>query len=218
MGLEKEASFEGNMKPDKLIQIADSLFAIAQNGLHYTVNPFDKERYLQIKKIAAVIMAEKSTFNCDKIINLFSTETGYVTPKLDVRGAVFKDDKILLVKEREDECWALPGGWVDVNESPSEAIRREIVEESGYETQVIKLMALFDKNKHPHPPQLPHTYKLFFICELLGGAKKTSIETSEVNFFAKDQLPNLSLNRVISTQIERAFDHQHDLSLPTDFD
>lgn len=203
---------------DKLIQIADSLFAIAQNGLLFTKDPFDKERYLQIKKIAALILAEKSTLTPDIIIDLFSCEKGYATPKVDVRGAVFKDNKILLVKERSDQLWTLPGGWIDINESPSEAVCKEILEESGFETKAIKLMALFDKNKHPHPPQLPHTYKIFFICELIGGEKRSSIETSEVEFFEKDKLPNLSLNRVISAQIERAFEHMHDINLPTDFD
>ena len=123
-----------------------------------------------------------------------------------------------MVKERTDNLWSLPGGWIDINESPSEAVVREIHEESGFLTRAIKLMALFDKHKHPHPPQLPHTYKLFFICELLGGEKKTSIETSEVDFFAKDKLPNLSLSRVVNAQIGRAFVHKYDLNLPTDFD
>ncbi len=203
---------------DKLVEIANSLFAIAQNGLLFTKDAFDKERYLQIQKIAASILVEKSSFTFDKIIDLFNCEKGYATPKLDVRGAVFKGDKILLVKERSDQLWTLPGGWVDVNESPSEAVCKEIYEESGFKTKAIKLMALFDKNKHPHPIQLPHTYKIFFICELVGGEKKASIETSEIEFFEKDQLPNLSLNRVVKSQIDRAFEHKQNMKLPTDFD
>lgn len=203
---------------DKLVEIANSLFAIAQNGLFFTKDAFDKERYLQIQKIAASILVEKSSFSFDKIIDLFNCEKGYATPKLDVRGAVFKGDKILLVKERSDQLWTLPGGWVDVNESPSEAVCKEIYEESGFKTKAIKLMALFDKNKHPHPIQLPHTYKIFFICELIGGEKKANIETSEIEFFEKDQLPNLSLNRVVKSQIDRAFEHKQNMKLPTDFD
>lgn len=203
---------------NKLVEIANSLFAIAQNGLLFTKDAFDKERYLQIQKIAASILVEKSSFTFDKIIDLFNCEKGYATPKLDVRGAVFQDDKILLVKERSDQLWTLPGGWVDVNESPSEAVCKEIYEESGFKTKAIKLMALFDKNKHPHPIQLPHTYKIFFICKLVGGEKKASIETSEIEFFEKDQLPNLSLNRVVKSQIDRAFEHKQNMKLPTDFD
>lgn len=203
---------------DKVVEIADSLFAIAQNGLLFTKDIFDKERYLQIQNIAASILAEKSNLNLNQIIDLYSCEKGYATPKLDVRGAVFKDNKILLVKERSDQLWTLPGGWIDINESPSEAVCKEIFEESGFKTKAIKLMALFDKNKHPHPTQLPHTYKLFFICELIGGSMMAGIETSEVAFFEKDNLPDLSLKRVIAPQIKRAFEHQQDMTLPTDFD
>ncbi len=203
---------------DKLVGIADSLFAIAQNGLLFTQDVFDRERYLQVQKIAAAMLAEKSNLTPDKIMDLFSCEKGYATPKLDVRGAVFKDNKILLVKERSDQLWTLPGGWIDINESPSEAVCKEIFEESGFKTKAVKLMALFDKNKHAHPAQLPHTYKVFFICELIGGKKTASIETSEIEFFEKDSLPDLSLNRVIKTQIERAFVHKEDMTLPTDFD
>ncbi|MFA5960832.1 MAG: NUDIX hydrolase [Tatlockia sp.] len=203
---------------DKLAGLADSLFAIAQNGLLFTKDPFDKERYQQIQKIAASILADKSAWSTDKILNLFCNEKGYATPKLDVRGAVFQGDRILLVKERSDNLWTLPGGWVDMNESPSEAICKEIVEESGFITRAIKLMAVWDMHKHAHPSQLPHTYKLFFICALLGGEKRTSIETSEIDFFEKDNLPELSLRRVIKPQIERAFEHKQNMQLPTDFD
>ena len=209
--------YQGTMM-DKLVRIADSLFAIAQNGLHFTQDVFDRERYIQIQKIAASILAEKSHLDFDKIIDLFREESGYATPKVDVRGAVFKDNKILLVKERSDERWSLPGGWVDINDSPSEAVCKEIFEESGFETKAIKLIALFDNNKHPHPPQLRHIYKSFFICELIGGKKTPSIETSAVDFFERDKLPELSLIRVLKSQIERAFEHKQDMTLPTDFD
>lgn len=203
---------------DKLIEMANSLFAIAQNGLLFSKDVFDKERYYQIQKIAASILAEKSNLNFDQIIDLFSCEKGYATPKLDVRGAIFKENKILLVKERSDNLWSLPGGWVDVNESPSEAVCKEIYEESGFKAKAVKLIALLDKNKHPHPVQLPHTFKALFLCELIGGEKRTSIETSEVEFFEKNNLPDLSLNRVLKSYIERAFEHRANRSLPTDFD
>ncbi|MFI4962895.1 MAG: NUDIX hydrolase [Legionellales bacterium] len=203
---------------DQLVRLAESLFAIAQNGLTYTENVFDIERYHQIQDIAASIMAKKSTLPLDKIKDLFTQATGYATPKLDVRGAVFKDNTILLVKERADSLWTMPGGWVDVGESPSEAVCKEIREESGFEARAIKLMAVYDKYKHPHPQGLPHLYKLFFICEITGGEKKTSIETSDVAFFDKDNIPELSLPRVLSSQIARAFEHKANMSLATDFD
>lgn len=203
---------------DKLLTIADSLFAIAQNGLLFSKDPFDRERYQQIRVLAGSLLAEKSMLNVDKIIDIFSCEKGYATPKVDVRGAVFKDNKILLVKERSDQCWTLPGGWIDVNESPSEAVCREVLEESGFQTRAVKLFALLDKNKHPHPAKLPHIYKIFFICELMGGEKKISIETSDVDFFYKDKLPELSRDRTLQSQIERAYIHKQDMTLPTDFD
>jgi ADP-ribose pyrophosphatase YjhB (NUDIX family) len=203
---------------DKLVGIADSLFAIAQNGLLFSKDVFDKERYVQIQKIAALILAEKTDLSLDKIMDLFLCEKGYATPKVEVRGAVFKGNSILMVKERTDQRWSLPGGWVDVNESPSEAVCKEIFEESGFKTNAVKLMAVFDQNKHSHPPQLPHTYKIFFICELIGGEKTTSIETSEIEFFEKDNLPELSIRRVNKTQVERAFIHKENMTMPTDFD
>lgn len=203
---------------DKLVAIADALFAIAQNGLHFTDDPFDKERYHQIQTIAASILADKSDLSAEKILDLYSLEAGYATPKVDVRGAAFKDNKILLVKESSDGRWSLPGGWVDINETPSEAICKEIFEESGFKAKAIKLMAVYDKYKHTHPIQLPHTYKIFFICDIIGGEKTTSIETTDIDFFAKDNIPELSLQRVAKSQIERAFAHKENMSLPADFD
>lgn len=203
---------------DKLVQIADSLLAIAQTGLFYTKDVFDKERYIKIQKIAAELLAAKSVLNSETILDLFSLEKGYATPKMEVRGAVFQEDKILLVKERCDQLWSLPGGWADVYETPSEAVCKEIFEESGFETKAIKLFAVVDKKKHAHPTQLPHTIKIFFICQLTGGEKKTSIETCDVDFFSRDNLPELSLHRVLPSQIARAFEHKDNMGLPTYFD
>ena len=203
---------------DKLAEIASSLYAIAQNGLLFTQNDFDKQRYQQIQSIATAILADKSNYTTDKITELFNYEKGYITPKVDVRGIVFKDDKILLVKERSDGRWSLPGGWVEINEAPSEAVCKEIYEESGFKTKAVKLMAVYDRNKHGHPHQIPHIYKLFFICEITGGESKTSIETSEVRFFEQNELPELSQNRVVKSQINRAYEHKNNMTLPADFD
>jgi ADP-ribose pyrophosphatase YjhB (NUDIX family) len=141
-----------------------------------------------------------------------------VTPKVDVRGGVFDGDKVLLVRERSDGRWTLPGGWVDVNDAPSEAVVREIFEESGYRAKATKLAMLVDKNKHPHPPSVHHIYKLFFLCELTGGAPRTSNETDGVDFFPVHSLPELSVGRALSSQIERLYEHQLNRGLPTDFD
>ena len=133
-------------------------------------------------------------------------------------GGVFRDDQVLLVRERADGRWTLPGGWVDVNDAPSEAVAREIYEESGYRARAVKLAALIDKNRHPHPPGVHHIYKLFFLCELLGGDARASNETDAVEFFPVRDLPPLSLGRVLASQIERLYEHRLDPSLPTDFD
>jgi ADP-ribose pyrophosphatase YjhB (NUDIX family) len=195
------------------------LMAVAQNGLAYASNPFDVDRYEAIRKIAAAILADHTLADQTRIENLFAQEVGYATPKVDVRGAVFRDQALLLVKERQDGCWTLPGGWADVNESPSEAVVREVFEESGYRTRATKLLAVFDRAKHPHVPLLPfHIYKIFLLCEWLGGEATTSIETEAVDFFREDQLPELSISRITPAQVARLFEHLRRPELPADFD
>jgi ADP-ribose pyrophosphatase YjhB (NUDIX family) len=206
------------MEPQWL-QWAKALQAIAQNGLAYTENPFDRERYEVILEMAAEIMANHSDVDATHIADLFKGQTGYATPKVDVRGVVFHDERILLVRERDDARWTLPGGWADVNESASEAVVREIREESGFETVAVKLLAVYDKSKHPHELIFPfHVYKHFFLCELTGGEPTTGIETSDVGFFAEEVLPDLSLSRVTAAQVARCFEHYRRRDLPTDFD
>jgi len=136
--------------------------AIAQSGLTYCDNEFDKERYVRLREVIAELAAHCSEHQLNDVANIFSLEKGYATPKIDVRSFIIKDDKLLLVKERSDGLWTLPGGWADVNESPSEAVVRETKEETGYDVSPIKLLALWDKLKHDHPPQWPHAYKCFF--------------------------------------------------------
>ncbi len=202
----------------KWLKWASELQAIAQNGLTYSKDIFDLQRFQAVSAISAEMMAEHTQTSYPLITNLFAKESGYATPKLDGRGVVFKDNKILLVKERADDLWSLPGGWIDINESPSAAVVREIREESGFETKAIKLLALLDKQKHDHPPEWPHAYKCFFLCELIGGEAQPSEETSAVEFFDKQALPELSINRVTKAQILRFFEHYLHWEWPTDFD
>lgn len=205
------------MQPDWLKWMTE-LQAIAQNGLAYANNPYDIHRFETIRHISAEIAAQYANLPHQEVIELFAAEISYATPKIDVRGAVFRDNKILLVKERADDLWTLPGGFADVNESPSESCIREIVEESGYETKAVKLLAFYDMRKHDHPRQWPHIYKAVFLCELTGGEAKTSIETSDVSFFAENEIPDLSLPRVTPVQISRFFEHAKHPEWPTDFD
>lgn len=203
------------------LESAQRLQAIAQNGLTYSENPFDIERYQQIQQIAAEMMSAYSDTEPSVALELFKADIGYATPKVDVRAAVFQDNKILLVRERLDAGrWTLPGGWVDVGESPSMAVEREVLEESGYQTRAVKLVALYDRShpRHGHPPFIHHTYKLFFQCELMGGTPIESHETEEATFFAEDAIPELSLTRVVPTQISRLFEHYQHPEWPTDFD
>ncbi|HEY9619739.1 MAG TPA: NUDIX hydrolase [Crinalium sp.] len=202
------------------LQWVQQLQAIAQNGLTYSQNPFDIERFQQVRQIAADMVVAGTEADPQNVLRLFNGEEGYATPKVDVRGAVFWQDKLLLVKEREDGCWTLPGGWVDVGEPPSLAVEREVYEESGYQTQAVKLLAVYDRNhpRHNHPPFLHHVYKLFFQCNLLSGEATASIETEAAKFFAEQDIPELSLTRVVPSQIARLFEHYRDPHLPTDFD
>jgi ADP-ribose pyrophosphatase YjhB (NUDIX family) len=201
-----------------LLEWARKVQAIAQNGLAFTRDPFDRERYTQLTALVAELLSRELAIPVDAARELWAGEHGYATPKVDVRGGVFRDDHVLLVRERSDGRWTLPGGWVDVNDAPSEAVAREIFEESGYRARPVKLAALLDKNRHPHPPGVHHIYKLFFLCELTGGAATASAETDAAEFFPLHALPPLSTGRVLATQIERLYQHYLDPSLPTDFD
>ena len=192
--------------------------AIAHNGLLFTRDSFDRERYTQLQDLANSLIAAELDIPLGKAQALWDKEDGYATPKVDVRGGVFKGDNVLLVRERIDGKWTLPGGWVDVNDAPSEAVAREIFEESGYRARAVKLTALVDKNRHPHPPSVHHIYKLFFLCELTGGTATISNETDGVDFFPVHSLPELSTGRTLSSQIERLYEHQLNRDLPTDFD
>lgn len=197
---------------------ARKLQAIGQNGLAYSKDPFDIERFEELRELALEILQNYTDSELPKIRDLFAGEHGHATPKVDVRGVVFNEDAILLVRERADGKWTLPGGWVDVNESPSESVVREVFEESGYQTKALKLLACYDRNRHPHPPHPYHVYKLFFYCEILGGSPSTSYETDGVDFFKQDAIPELSTGRVTSAQIDRFFEFLRSPDLPTDFD
>lgn len=197
---------------------AKTLQTMAQTGLTYAKDPYDIARYESISQVALEMMAMGAHVPIDHVRDLFQEERGHATPKVDVRAVIFRENTILLVKERADGGWTLPGGWADVGESPSEAVAREVHEESGYHVQATRLLAVYDREKHAHPPLAYHVYKLFFECQIIGGAAANSVETEEVAFFPRKGLPPLSLTRVVPAQIERFFDlHDQQASL-TDFD
>jgi ADP-ribose pyrophosphatase YjhB (NUDIX family) len=198
---------------------ARELQALAQTGNHFTTSDYDRERYARISEIAAEIFEKQGDTEGSKIRTIFEAQFGYATPKVDVRAAVFRDRKILLVQERTDGLWTLPGGWADVNDSPSEAIAKEVWQESGFQVKVERLLAVFDRAKHPHDPPFPfHIYKMFFQCEIEGGEATPSAETSSVEFFGPEALPPLSLSRITEEQIQFCFRAGLNATAPTAFD
>jgi ADP-ribose pyrophosphatase YjhB (NUDIX family) len=194
--------------------------ALAQNGLTFSRDPFDTERYTALREVAVEIMAAHAALPVEAVRDLFAAGSGYATPQVDVRGAVFRDDgALLLVRERSDGGWTVPGGWVDVGESPSEAVAKEVREESGYIVRATKLLAVLDKDRHGHPPSAHQVYKLFLRCEILGGsAAAPGVETDAIDFFGPRHIPPLSRTRVTPEQIARLFEHYEHPEWPTDFD
>ena len=198
---------------------ARRLQAIAQSGLAYCQDKFDIHRYREISDLAAEMMATGAALpGAAPLQDLFAQQSGYATPKIDVRVAAFRDGRILLVRELADGCWTLPGGWADVGEPPSVAAARETREESGYDVRITKLAAFFDRDLQGHPPSAFHSYKVFFLAELLGGAPQDSHETADAQIFAENHFPPLSLSRVTPSQIAHMFEHFRHPELPTSFD
>jgi len=200
------------------LDLARRLFALSQSGLHFTLQEYDRERYREIAEIGAQILANESEHRAEALRSTWFVEDGYATPKLDVRGAIFRGDTVLLVRETIDGKWTMPGGWADVNDSPSQSVEKEIEQESGFTAKAVKLAALYDRNKHEHPPYLFHAWKAFFICEITGGAPRLSNETDGVEFFKLDELPELSTGRTTAAQIRRMYVHHLQRDLPTEFD
>ena len=196
---------------------AKKIAALAKTGLHYSKSHYDRERYEQLLDIAAQMLADAAGTDRERVLKLVRLDDGYITPKVDVRGAVFRAGKVLLVREAVDGLWTLPGGWADVGDAPSEAVEREIREESGYEAKAVKLVAVEDR-KRRHPPSVHDVYKMAFLCDLVGGQARTSAETTAVGWFSEEDLPPLSLGRVTAEQIKRWFQHWRKPDLPTEFD
>jgi len=199
--------------------IVRRLKVISQAGKTFAKDDYELKRHEDIQEICAEILANHTNIDKDTTLATLQEDTGYPTPKVDSRGAIFRDDKILLVKEIADGGWTLPGGWCDVGMTPSENVVREVWEESGFEVKVTKLAAIYDRDRQGHTPPYPYNiYKMFFICDIIGGQAKTSNETSEVEFFALDRIPDLSVSRTLPKQIARMYQHKNNPDLPTDYD
>jgi ADP-ribose pyrophosphatase YjhB (NUDIX family) len=201
----------------QLIRILERVIAISQTGLTYTDGVFDRERYESLRELVGEIL-ERVDANPPPLQVAFPKEEGYRTPKLDVRGLVLRDGKVLLVRERADGCWALPGGWADVGISASANIEKEISEESGLVTRAVRLLALLDRDKHAHDASPWHTYKAFFQCEIVGGTLQHTLETDGAEFFDLAALPPLSVPRITEDQIRRICALSLDQTAQTWFD
>ena len=190
---------------DKILDWAVELQAIAQTALYYCKDKFDIERFQKIRDISAEMMALKSDLPIEKVKNLFCGDEGYQTPKVDTRGAIFRDEKILLVQE-SDGRWTLPGGWCDVDQSPAENTVKEVREEAGLEVKVDKLVAVHDRNKRNAQTYIFGVAKMFFLCTELGGEFQKNIETIDAKFFAENEIPNnLAEEKCTAEQIKLCF-------------
>ncbi|WP_110934562.1 NUDIX hydrolase [Paenibacillus bouchesdurhonensis] len=199
----------------KWLEWAKQIQALAQTGLAYTKDVYDAERYELLREISVDILDSYTTVDREIIELSFANERGYATPKVDIRGVVFKDNKVLLVREKHDGGWALPGGWGDIGLSPSEVAVKEIKEEAGYEVRPVRLLAVLDKKFHQHPPEPYHVYKIFIQCEIVGGEAAAGLETNGVAFYEENHLPQLSLQRNTEEQIKTMFGFLRNPDQPT---
>lgn len=203
---------------DEWLKWAMEIQSLAQIGLAYTDDAYDVERYTRLREIATEILAQKSDLNLETVKNLFCSETGYQTPKIDTRAAVFKNGKILLVHENNG-TWSLPGGWCDVLESVKSNTLKELKEETGLDAQAVKLIAVQDRNKHNKPVYAYGVCKIFVLCNVIGGKFEENIETTEIKYFSLDELPDhLAEEKVNKEQIKMCFEAYNDENWQTQFD
>lgn len=200
------------------LEWAREIQALAQTGQAFTKSHYDRLSFERLQAIAAEILAEHTQLDPFEAARLFSMEPGYATPKVDVRAAVVREGNILLVRETADGKWAMPGGWADVGDRPSETAERETREESGFEVRAVRLVGAFDANRGARASVFFHAVKLVFLCELVGGEARPSMETLDVGFFDFDDLPSLSEQRTNLRHLEEVRAHLRDPLRPAAFD
>lgn len=200
------------------LEWARQIQALSQTGYHYAENEYQRQRYQRLTEIAAEIISESAGLQVAPLLDAFHAQIGYATPRVDVRSAVFQQGKLLLVRERQDNGWTMPGGWADVGNVPSEAAERETWEEAGFHVKARRVVGVYDANR-VGPLELFHAFKLVFLCDLIDGEPRPSSETSEVAFFGPDEIPaHLSVNRTYERHIQDAFRMYQCPDLPTVFD
>ena len=197
---------------------ARDILAIGQTGMHFSTDDFDRLRYQRLIEIASEIFSRSTDLPEEVFQQIFMADRGYACPKIDVRAAVFQDNRVLLVRERSDGGWSLPGGWADINEPPSSMVEREVREESGYRVKACQVVGVYEANHDREPLAVYHAYKIVFLCDLLGGEPAASNETSAVDFFPLDDLPSLSPFRTQPRYIQDAYARLRDPALSAAFD
>ena len=202
----------------KWLSIAREIQQLSQTGLAFAVTDYEKQRYNRLIEVVSEIISDHTELEKEKLEKVLMKQPGYATPKIDVRAAVIKEDRILLVKERTDKRWAMPGGWADVGNVPSEVAIRETKEESGFDVKPLKVIGVFDANRSGTPLEFFHAFKIIFLCELLGGEASTSDETEEVEFFSLNELPPLSQNRTNQKHLNEILAHLINPQRQTYFD
>jgi ADP-ribose pyrophosphatase YjhB (NUDIX family) len=202
----------------KWLSIAREIQQLSQTGLAFAITEYEKQRYKRLIEIVSEITADHTELEKESLEKVLMEQPGYATPKIDVRAAVIKNDKILLVQERTDKRWAMPGGWADVGNFPSEVAIRETKEESGFDVKPVKVIGVFDANRSGTPLEFFHAFKIIFLCELLGGKASASDETEAVEFFNLSELPPLSQNRTNQRHINEIIAHLKEQQRQTYFD
>jgi ADP-ribose pyrophosphatase YjhB (NUDIX family) len=205
-------------EPPAWLAWAREIQALGQTGLTFSESEYDTQRYQRLMEIAAEIIHNHTGLATGPLLDSFSAQPGYATPKVDVRGAVLRDGRILLVQERSDERWCMPGGWADVGERPSTVVVREVWEESGFHVAPRKVLGVYDANRSGTPLEFYHAYKIVYLCELEGGRASPSSETLAVDFFSFDNLPPLSANRTGERHLAEVQAHLWDPDRPAAFD
>jgi ADP-ribose pyrophosphatase YjhB (NUDIX family) len=202
----------------KWLTIAREIQQLAQTGAAFAETGYEKDRYKRLNEITAEIIEHHTFLEKESVNKVLMEHPGYATPKIDVRAAVIRDEKILLVQESTDNCWAMPGGWADVGDIPSEVAVRETKEESGFDVKPVKVVGVYDANRVGGKLEFFHAFKIIFLCELIGGEAKTSDETLDVKFFDFSNLPQLSLNRTNEKHLNEIKLHLLDPKRKTFFD
>ena len=205
------------MKNEKWLDWAIELQSLAQAGLTYCKDPFDRERYERIREITAEMLSDKTDVPVEKVKELFCNETGYQTPKIDTRAAIFRDGKILLVRENNGK-WSLPGGWCDVNVSVGENAVKEVSEEAGLDVTADRIIAVLDRAKHNLPVYPYGVCKIFVRCSVIGGSFKENTETTGFDWFDEENLPELAEEKNNAEQIKMCFEAYRNSQLPVIFD